>query len=149
VYFSRERAATYGKLGLMRRALLLSLLWITSCGPGVNRPAVLAELRAAINEEVPDEDVLDAHNALVIRVRENDVLQGMRRAEVEEALGRGQECGSRQLCADQEFRATDWTYEVGRRDGTGWGPTLIVGFDSAGIVDGVYTLTRHPGSPAQ
>lgn len=133
----------------MRRLSLLFLLLIPSCGPGVNRPELLAQLRAAINEEIPDEDVLDAHNALVLRVRETDVLQGMRRSEVEEALGRGQECGARQLCAEQEFRATDWTYEVGRRDGTGWGPTLIVGFDSQGIVDGVYTLTRHPGSPPQ
>jgi hypothetical protein len=122
---------------------------VPACGPGVNRTELLGELRAAIEEEVPDEDVLDRHNAVVVRVRETDVMQGMRRSEVEEMLGRGTECGSRDLCARQEFAPTDWTYEVGRREGVPWGPTLIVGFDREGRVDGVYTLTRHPGSPAE
>jgi hypothetical protein len=139
-------------LGPMPRTylLLLALLvLVPSCGPGVNRVELLGQLRSAIEEEVPDEDVLDAHNAVVLRVRETNVLQGMRRSEVEEAIGRGTECGSRELCAREEFRPTDWTYEVGLRDGVPWGPTLIVGFDREGRVDGVYTLTRHPGSPVE
>ena len=70
-----------------RWPLLVLLFLVPSCGPGVNRAELLGELRAAITEEVPDEDVLDRHNAIVTRVRETDVLQGMRRSEVEEALG--------------------------------------------------------------
>jgi hypothetical protein len=128
-------------------AFLVLALSLAACGPGVNREETIAQLRAAMDTEIPDEDVLDAHNALVIRAREGDVLQGMRRSEIEAELGRGQECGSRDLCSEQGFRPTDWVYEIGQRDGVPWGPTLIVGFDRQGIVDGVYTLTRHPGSP--
>lgn len=132
----------------MRTLLLLTLAalaagLLSACGPAVNRDETLARLRAAIDEDVADEDVLAEHNRLVRTVRESDLLQGMRRFEVEAALGRGQECGTRQLCTRHGFQPTDWVYEVGRRDGLPWGPTIVVGFDRQGIVDGVYTLTRE------
>lgn len=129
----------------MTRLLLLTMLCaaVPACGPGVDREATLTRLRAAIEEDVADEDVLAEHNRLVATVRDGAVLSDLRRHEVEERLGRGQECGSRELCARQGFQPTDWVYEVGRRDGLPWGPTLIVGFDRQGFVDGVYTLTRE------
>jgi hypothetical protein len=129
----------------MKRLIVLTLFCaaIPACGPGVDREATLTRLRAALEADVTDEDVLREHNELVTTVREGSVLHGMRRSEVQERLGRGQECGVRELCAEHGFTPTDWTYEVGQRDGMAWGPTLIVGFDRQGIVDGVYTLTRN------
>ncbi|HJL14760.1 MAG TPA: hypothetical protein RMH99_03835 [Sandaracinaceae bacterium LLY-WYZ-13_1] len=114
-------------------------------GASVDRETTLARLRDAMQEEIPpgEEAVLEDHNQLVERVRDGNVLDGMRRFEVEEALGRGQECGARELCARHEFAPDDWVYEVGRRDGLPWGPTIIVGFDRQGIVNDVYTLTRR------
>ncbi len=129
----------------MKRTLLLAVLCaaIPACGPGVDREGTLTRLRAAIDEDVADQDVLAEHNRLVLTVRDGGVLNDMRRSEVEAQLGRGQECGSRELCARQGFQPTDWVYEVGRRDGLPWGPTIIIGFDRQGFVDGVYTLTRE------
>ncbi|HEY8431977.1 MAG TPA: hypothetical protein VIL20_26550, partial [Sandaracinaceae bacterium] len=116
---------------------------LAGCGPGVDREGTLSRLRAAIDEDVSSETVLEEHNQLVEQVRDGNVLDGMRRSEVEAALGRGQECGTRPICAQHGFRATDWIYEVGQRDGLPWGPTIVIGFDRQGIVDNVYTLTRR------
>jgi hypothetical protein len=128
----------------MRKLLLLLLLgFVPACGPTIDREATLHDLRNAMEREIPDEETLEAHNRIVINVREGAVLSGMRRSEVEAAIGQGQECANSRLCADHGFRETDWVYDVGRRDGVAWGPTLIVGFDREGIVDGVYTLTRE------
>ena len=116
-----------------------------ACGPTVDREGTLAALREAITEELQpgDAETLERHNRLVEQVRDGGVVDGMRRHEVEAALGRGAECGSRDLCARHGFAATAWVYEVGRRDGVSWGPTLIIGFDRQGVVEGVYTLTRR------
>jgi len=125
---------------------LVACTLVAGCGgPSVDREGTLARLRAAITEEVPPGDTatLEDHNQIVEQVRDADLLDGMRRFEVEEALGRGQECGDRALCAEHDFRPTAWVYEVGRRDGLPWGPTIIVGFDRQGIVTDVYTLTRR------
>ena len=123
---------------------LLSLL-APGCGASVDREATLSSLRAALTADLPPGDAatLERHNRLVEDARDGDVFLDMRRAEVQEALGRGQECGTRDLCARQGFEPDDWVYEVGQRDGVPWGPTLIVGFDRQGIVTNVYTLTRR------
>lgn len=127
------------------RALFVSALFLVpACGgTAVDREGTLGRLRDALEADVSDANVLEQHNQLVETVRDGSVLDGMRRHEVEAALGRGQECGTRELCAQRGFDATDWVYEVGRRDGLPAGPTLIVGFDTQGFVDGVYTLTRR------
>ncbi len=119
---------------------------LAGCGGAtVDREQLFASLRTAIQEEIEpgDDATLERHNQLVVEARDQSLFDGMRRFEVEEKLGRGQECGSRALCSDHGFAPTAWTYEVGRRDGVGWGPTIIVGFDRQGIVDNVYTLTRR------
>ncbi len=133
-------------LRAMKRLVLcvVCLLALPACGgPSVNREGTLTHLREAMEEDVAEPTVLEDHNQLAENVRAGNVLQGMRRAEVQSALGRGQECGNRELCAQHGFAPTDWVYEVGRRDGLPWGPTIIVGFDRQGICDGVYTLTRR------
>lgn len=124
----------------------VALVALCACGgPSIDRETLFANLREAITEEIPPDDptILESHNQLVVDARDNGLFDGMRRFEVEEKLGRGQECGSRALCAEHEFPPTAWVYEVGRRDGLPWGPTIIIGFDRQGIVDDVYTLTRH------
>lgn len=131
---------------MIRMVCMISVcggLALAACGPGVDREGTLTRLRAAIDEDVSEPTVLEDHNQLVENVRDGNVFDGMRRSEVEAALGRGQECGARELCAQHGFRDTDWVYEVGRRDDLPWGPTIIVGFDRQGIVDNVYTLTRR------
>lgn len=127
----------------LTKVLIVAVLaLVPACGASVDREGTLTRLREAIEADVSDASVLEEHNRLVVSVREGSVLHGMRRAEVQAALGRGQECGSRELCSQRGFNETDWVYEVGQRDGLPWGPTLIVGFDRQGIVDGVFTLTR-------
>lgn len=118
---------------------------VPSCGASVDRETTLSRLREAMQVELPPGEaaLLEEHNQLVLTVRDGNVLDGMRRFEVEEAIGRGENCGVSDLCARHDFQATDWIYEVGRRDGTPWGPTLIIGFDRQGIVEHVFTLTRH------
>jgi len=133
----------------MRNACIASLLvflFLPACGGAtIDREGTLTRLRSALSEELPQGDnvTLEDHNQLVEDIRDGNVLDGMRRSEVEEALGRGQECGNRPLCADHGFTETGWVYEVGQREGVAWGPTLIIGFDRQGIVDNVYSLTRR------
>lgn len=114
-------------------------------GASVDREQTLTRLRTALTTELPpgDDTVLEDHNQLVESVRDGNVFDEMRRAEVTEALGRGQDCGPRPLCNEHGFRPTDWIYEVGQRDGVPWGPTIIIGFDRQGIVEHVFTLTRR------
>lgn len=123
--------------------VLLAAILPACGGASVDRESTLTRLHAALEEDVAEPTVLEDHNQLVETIRDGNVLDGMRRSEVQAALGRGQECGTNNLCAQHGFRDTDWMYEVGRRDGLPWGPTIIVGFDRQGIVDGVYTLTRR------
>lgn len=129
---------------------LLLLLATGALAPGcggasVDREATFTRLRAAMTEELPQGDTttLEDHNQLVENVRDGNALDGMRRFEVEEALGRGEDCGPRPICSEHGFMATDWIYEVGRREGVPWGPTMVIGFDRQGIVTNVYTLTRR------
>lgn len=126
--------------------LALLCVAIPGCGgPAVDADATFAALREAMTEEIPPDDdgtILGRHNEVVVQAREGGIFEGLRRFEVEEKLGRGQECASRALCSDHGFGPTAWVYEIGRREGVAWGPTIIVGFDRQGIVDNVYTLTR-------
>ena len=123
-------------------ALLLSA---PGCGASIDRQTTLDALRVALAEEIPSDDptILENHNQLVVDAREGNVFLEMRRSEVQEQMGRGQECGARDLCARGGFEADDWVYEVGQRDGVPWGPTLILGFDRQGVVEHVYSLTRR------
>lgn len=133
------------KRTLVSLVCLASALAAPGCGAAIDREATLTHLREAMQEEIPvgDAAVLGDHNHLVESARDGNVFDGMRRSEVEDALGRGQECGSRELCSRGGFAPTDWVYEIGQRDGVAWGPTVIIGFDRQGIVDNVYTLTRN------
>lgn len=142
------RAVVLSRAMTIRILLSLSLLALLAPGCGgasVDRESTFTGLRAAMTRELPpgDADTLEQHNQLVENARDGNVFDGLRRSEVQEKLGRGQECGQRELCTRNGFRPDDWVYEIGQREGVPWGPTLIVGFDRQGIVDNVYTLTRR------
>lgn len=133
----------------MKNAWLLlatSISIAPGCGAAVDRTATLARLHDAIGAEVTDETVLEDHNRLVEDVVSSGVLEGLFQREVTERIGRGQECGSSELCADHGFRPTDWMYDIGHAPGDpdlAAGPTLIVGFDTSGRVVDTYYRTRR------
>jgi len=112
----------------------------------MDRSTTLPRLQRAIGEEVSGTVVLEDHNQLVQNIVESGVLEGMFESEVEQALGRGQDCGTRDVCSAHGFRASDWTYEVGHAPGDPSlpaGPTLVVGFDRTGRVDNTYYQVRR------
>jgi hypothetical protein len=131
----------------MTRTFVFAIAFaLSGCPPHVDRASTLPRLHTAIGEEVSGATVLDAHNQLVRDVVESGVLEGMFQQEVQDALGRGTECGTRELCAQHGFRATDWTYDVGHAPGDPnlpAGPTLVVGFDRTGRVHDTYYSVRH------
>ncbi|MCC6877304.1 MAG: hypothetical protein IT378_23565 [Sandaracinaceae bacterium] len=133
----------------MTRSLLGFAILVSACGPGIDRTATLERLRAAIEEEIDSAQTLGEHNEIVVTVSRGDVLNGMRQSEVEAAIGRGQECGTRPICSGHGFESGDWLYEVGRQDGLPAGPSLVVGFDRQGFVTGTYYLTRSAPAQAQ
>jgi hypothetical protein len=127
-------------------ALALTMLVISGCPMTMDRPSTLTRLRTAIDEEVAGPTVLEDHNQLVEDIVRSSVFEGMYESEVQEALGRGEDCGVRELCRDHGFRPSDWTYEVGRLEGDPSlpaGPTLVIGFNRQGRVDRTYYVTRR------
>jgi hypothetical protein len=127
---------------------LLSLLALAcaACGASVDRPATLRRLRAAIDAEIGSATALEDANQLAEDVGRSGVLEGMFQHELQDALGRGRNCGVNALCARHHFRQTDWIYELGHAPGDPElpaGPTLIIGFDSTGRVDRTFHLTRR------
>lgn len=126
--------------------LALALTLVAACGARPDPTVTLSRLRAAIDEPVADDVILENHNQLVEDAVSSGALEGMRQYQLQEQLGRGTECGVRALCADRGFRPTDWTYEIGRdpRDARlPAGPTLLVGFDSSGVIMRTFFLTRR------
>ncbi len=124
----------------------LVALGLSGCPHTMDRSTTLSRLQRAIGEEVTGTVVLEDHNQLVENIVQSGVLEGMFQHEVEEAIGRGTECGTRELCSVHHFRADDWTYEVGHAPGDPTlpaGPTLVVGFDRTGRVDNTYYQVRR------
>jgi hypothetical protein len=132
--------------------VLAASLSLVACGPAVDRPGTLTRLRSAIQAEVSDHAVLEQHNQLARETAESGALEGMFQYELEEALGRGTECGVNHLCAQRDFRGNDWIYELGHAPGDDQlaaGPTLIVGFDSTGRVFRTFYMTRSAPQSAR
>lgn len=129
------------------KAALVALLLTgaSACGPAIDHTATWSRLRAAITAPIDSPTQMDEHNQLVRDVVDGNALDGLRMSEVQERIGRGDQCGSRALCHERGFRPTDWVYDVGRQASDPElpaGPTLIVGFDTAGFVVGTYYVTR-------
>lgn len=123
------------------------LLGIGACGsvPSVPREQSLQELRTAIESRVTSPEASADSSRLVHQIADDDVLQNIRRHELEEAIGRGDTCSRHPRCADQGFDSGDWFYSVGQADEGYAGPVpeLIVGFSREGRVDRVWNLRTH------
>lgn len=132
---------------MSKAALLFSLSVLAAgCGAAADHTATLRRLHDAISAEVADDVVLEDHNRLVEDVVSSGALEGLFQREVVERIGRGQDCGGSELCADHGFRPTDWMYDVGHAPGDPdlpAGPTLVVGFDTSGRVVDTYYRTRR------
>jgi hypothetical protein len=127
-------------------SLVLAALALSGCPRTMDRPSTLAHLQRAIGEEVTGGPVLDDHNQLVRDIVESGVLEGMFQQEVQDAIGRGEECGTRDLCHAHGFVPSDWTYEIGHAPGDPSlpaGPTLVIGFDRTGRVNNTYYSLRR------
>ncbi len=121
-------------------------VWVASCGAAADHTATLRRLHEAMSAEVASSEVLEDHNRLVEDVVSSGALEGLFQREVTERIGRGQTCGTSELCAEHGFRPTDWIYDVGHAPGDPdlpAGPTLVVGFDSSGRVIDTYYRTRR------
>ena len=128
-------------------ASVFLLLFGASCGglPSVPREESLEELRVAIETPVSSSEVSAQNSRLVERIADEDVIQNMRRSELEEAIGRGDTCSRHPHCGENGFDANAWFYAVGQAsDGyAGAVPELIVGFSREGRVDRVWNLRTH------
>jgi hypothetical protein len=124
-------------------ASLLAIL--SACGGGgANRQQLVVDLREAMERNVEAEADLARNNEICTQVKDEGALERMMRHEVEEAIGRGEQCGTREICSNYDFTDTDWYYDVGRLGGgTHGGPTLILGFDTAGRVVRHFCITRE------
>lgn len=135
----------------MTRLTVLALLSfvvlaLAGCPVTMDRSTTLPRLQRAIGEEVTGTTVLEDHNQLVENIVQSGVLEGMFQQELIDTIGRGTECGTRELCATHHFRPDDWTYDVGHAPGDpslAAGPTLVVGFDRTGRVDNTYFQVRR------
>ncbi len=129
----------------MCRGLLLIALVVACGGPSIPRERLLANLRDALDEPVEDAEAADRHSRAVQQVVDADALQGLRRFEVQERLGRGDPCSRHPRCAELGFEPDDWFYGVGALGGgyPGPVPSLIVGFDHHGVVVRVWNLRLH------
>lgn len=123
------------------------LLLGVACGgaPSVPRAQSLQELRVAIESPVSSPEVSAENSRLVHQLADDDVLQNIRRHELEEAIGRGEVCSRHPRCGEQGFDSNDWFYRVGQPGGGYAGPVpeLIVGFSREGRVDRVWNLRTH------
>jgi len=130
----------------------VSTLWIVSgalclvsCGAALPPAQRLASLRQALDGDVPSREVSAEHSRVVEATLDDNALNGLRRDEVQEILGRGEPCSRHPRCAQHDFQDNDWFYEVGH-SAEGYGsalPLLILGFDRAGRVSRVWNLRTH------
>lgn len=130
------------RIGYSGPTVAALVLLLAGCGAGVPPEQLLANLRQAIDGEVGDTIASAAHSRAVEQALDENALNGLRRDEVQERLGRGEPCSRHPRCAEHDFHDNDWFYQVGH-PGPGFGstlPLLIVGFDRAGRVERTWSL---------
>jgi hypothetical protein len=111
----------------------------------MSRETALPQLRAAIEKVISSPEESAENSRLVEKILDDTVLHEMFRAELEEAIGRGDPCSRHPRCAEQGFSGDDWFYTVGQmgEGRTGAVPIMIVGFDTSGRVVRTWNLTTH------
>ena len=141
-----QNASTHNLAPILFLAAAIATGASAGCGAAADHTATLRRLHEAMTAEVASSEILEDHNRLVEDVVSSGALEGLFQREVTERIGRGQDCGSSELCADHGFRPTDWIYDVGHAPGDPdlpAGPTLVVGFDTSGRVIDTYYRTRR------
>ena len=122
-------------------------LFVAACGggPAVDRTASLASLRTAIETSVTSAEQSADHSRRMAVVADNNLLRDMTRAEVQDAIGRGDDCARHPRCSENGFEGDDWHYTIGSmgEGHSGHLPVLIVGFDRTGRVSQVFTVQTH------
>ncbi|MFW5875818.1 MAG: hypothetical protein ACOCXM_03715 [Myxococcota bacterium] len=126
---------------LLALALALSSAGCATVG-GESRDNLLSDLKGAMARPVDGKERSRAHSSLVEDVVETDLLQGMSRGQVAEAIGRGEPCSRHPRCDELGFEGNDWFYHVGPSRGAR-SPILIVGFDRTGHVVRTWNLKTH------
>jgi hypothetical protein len=127
------------------RSWLVLFGFVLACGPSIPREQLLDDLARAVAAPVSDADQSAQHSRTVQAAVDGDALLGLRRFEVEEKLGRGDDCSRHPRCGELGFSSDDWLYHVGAM-GDGYGgpvPMLIVGFDREGVASRVWNLRTH------
>lgn len=122
--------------------ILISLLAAASC---VSKTQARETLKAAMTAPLHTAEDSAKVSRDVESALDGRALGGMRRLEVQALLGRGDRCGTHQLCAEKKFEQDDWYYIVGERQ-EGFSeqpPVMIVGFDREGRVQRVWNLRTH------
>lgn len=133
---------------MKRPEFLILVLLGTACGstPGSQRSLPdqdpMLTMRNAIGTPVSTPEQSAEHSRLVESLVSDAVFEGMSRAEIEAAIGRGDPCSRHPRCAENEFSSGDWFYDVGTFDGVQV-PLLIIGFDPAGRADRTWNLRTH------
>ncbi|MBW2463482.1 MAG: hypothetical protein JRH11_17660 [Deltaproteobacteria bacterium] len=132
-------------LTLVSSSLFTLVITLAGCGATMSREEGLPQLRAAIERDISSPEESQENSRLVEAILDNTLLHGMFRAEVEEAIGRGDQCSRHPRCQEHGYDGNDWFYTVGQMgDGrTGALPILIVGFDTSGRVTKTWNLRTH------
>lgn len=132
-------------LTLALSSLFLGAISLAACGATMTREEGLPQLRAAIERPISSPEESQENSRLVEAILDNTLLHGMFRAEVEEAIGRGDQCSRHPRCAEHGYHGDDWFYTVGQmgEGRTGALPILIVGFDTSGRVTKTWNLRTH------
>lgn len=127
----------------MRAILLLLPVLVYACGPPPpSAQETLPRLKNVLQEPVSSPEQNKSNSDLVVQVSELKHLHGLTRVEVEEKLGKGQDCAGHPLCSDKGFFPGDWFYEIGS-EGSSYvrhRPELIVGFNRFGKVERTFVL---------
>jgi hypothetical protein len=125
------------------RAIFLLPILVWSCGPPPpSAQETLPRLQSVLHEPVSSAEQNKRNSALVVQVSELKHLHGLTRVEVEEKLGKGEDCDNHPLCSDKGFFPGDWYYEIGTT-GSGYvrhRPELIIGFNRFGKVERTFVL---------
>jgi hypothetical protein len=113
-----------------------------ACAHGPTAQETLPRLRAALDQPVSSAEQNKQNSDLVVRVSEDKHLEGLTRLEVEEKIGKGENCSKHPICKERGFWEDDWYYEIGTEGSTylRHRPALILGFNRFGKVERTFVL---------
>ena len=122
------------------------LLAGTACGGGLSTQRAREQLRALREAPVDSPQRAADLSRRLEHAVEAEALEGLRRTEVVDLLGRGTPCSRMPECTRRGFRPDDLYYALGEPTGgyAGRRPVLIVGFDRFDRVERTWTLAVAP-----